>query len=557
MAEFPVVIGLNRTQDASVCLARGSSLISIQKERYTRKKHHWGRIGDLPLYADRIPGLTERVDAVVECYSSDPEIMNFDEYQKEVTAVLAPAADVPRIRISHHLAHLYATYPFSPFDHTAVMIIDCAGSYLKDIIEDYPARPGQNPSDVEISSFYLCGPEEYRCVAKRSWNMDWSRPRGLGAFYFLLSRKLFGGEGSEGKVMGLAPYGNPDALGLPPLAVADGDVVIPQEWTDLFDHSLEYGHFTEGGSGSFQDSADLAAAGQRAFEDALLEVAGWLHEITGADNLCFAGGTALNCVANSRLLRETPFTEVFVSPFPHDGGTAVGCALFGLEQFAPLGAMPMVHDFLGPVPDAAQLEAALHDAAREADVLLERPADLLGRMVDLFCEGAVVGLYQGGSELGPRALGHRSLLADARNGKVRDWINSGIKGREWFRPLAPVTTLERAGENFSLDAPVPFMQFTVDVREERRESIPAVVHVDGTARLQTVTKDEDGFLHSLITAFADRTGIPVLLNTSLNGPGEPIVETVQEALDFFRSSPMDAFAAPPFLLRKQQRPERK
>jgi carbamoyltransferase len=552
MADFPVVIGLNRTQDASVCLARGLSLLSIQKERFTRQKHHWGRIGDIGLYAERIPELKGSVDAVVECYASDPEVRKLDDYQQELTDTLGLGPDVPRIQISHHLSHLYATFPFSPYERAAVMIIDCAGSYLADITEDYPARPGHDATHMEISSFYVCGPEGYECVEKYAWDMDWSRPKGLGAFYFLLSRTLFGGEGNEGKVMGLAPYGDPDALGLPPLKVTDGEVEIPQAWTDTFEQGLRFGHFVKDGAGSFEDSAHLAAAGQQVFEEALLEVARWLHRTTGVENLCFAGGTALNCVANSRLLNETPYENVFISPFPHDGGTALGCALYGIEQLSALESMPLVDDYMGPEPDDALVRAAFEQAAAAEDVVLERPDDLTGRLVDLFCDGAVVGLYRGRSELGPRALGNRSLLADPRDEKVRDWINSQIKGREWFRPLAPVTTVERAAEYFGLKVPVPFMQFTADVLEERRAAVPAVVHVDGTARLQTVAKEENSFLHGLITSFAERTGVPVLLNTSLNGPGEPIVETVHEALHFFLSSPMDALAAPPYLLRKQK-----
>jgi len=552
VAEWPTVIGINRTQDASVCLAREHSLVSIQKERLTRRKHHWGRLGDLALYTERIPALREPADLIVECYSSDPEIANMPEYQRELSDVLPASRNARRLQISHHLSHLYATFPFAPFRPAAVLIIDCAGSHLRDVTEAFPDRSEAAPDHVETSSLYRRGPEGYECLDKQSWSMDWSEPQGLGAFYFLLSRTLFGGEGNEGKVMGLAPYGNPAKLGLPPLNAGGGAVRIPPEWNEVFRHFERYGHFVPGGTGDFADSADLAAAGQLAFEEALLSTARWAHEVTGSTTLCFAGGTALNCVANSRLLAETPFTEVFVSPFPHDGGTAVGCALYGLDQLGAFESMPLVHDFLGPTPDIAVLDLA-PDAP---DLLLEMPDDLPAHLAGLLGEGAVVGLFQGGSELGPRALGNRSLLADPRDDQVRDWINEHIKGRESFRPLAPVALLDRIADYFTPAMAVPFMQFTVEVRPEQRASVPAVTHVDGTARLQTVTADENPFLYAVIAAFAHRTGVPILLNTSLNGPGEPIVETVREAVAFFRGSPMDALAVPPFLLRKRTPPRR-
>jgi carbamoyltransferase len=188
------------------------------------------------------------------------------------------------------------------------------------------------------------------------------------------------------------------------------------------------------------------------------------------------------------------------------------------------------------------------------DLLVTKPADIAAAIVDLLVAGKVIGLYQDRSEFGPRALGHRSILADARSGAMRDWINAKVKKREWFRPLAPIVLLEHAGRYFDIRRPSPFMQFAAPVQPQMASVIPAVTHVDCTARLQTVAQDDDPLLRAILEQFAQRTGVPVLLNTSYNGKDEPIVETPDEALATFRASPMHALAMPPYLVRKRVEP---
>jgi carbamoyltransferase len=547
----PTILGINRTQDASICLINSSlEICSIQKERLTRKKHHWGKVGDLrDWYAKRIPLLRDPIDLVVECYSSDPEIENIAAYDDEVQEVVRFRNEPRKLRISHHLAHLYATYFLSDFDESAVMIIDCAGSPARDFVESFPSQSRIPPNHVEVSSFYKSDRNSINCLTKQTWDFDWENPVGLGCFYFYLTRAVFPGEGNEGKLMGLAPYGNPAALDLPPLIVDRHKVFIPNEWLALFNQKDRFRFFVDG-SGSFEDCANLAATGQRYFEDALLKVAEWLHEATGAENLCFAGGTALNCVANGRLLRESPFRNVFVPPSPHDGGTALGCAIYGfLNQSRDGGSFRWVSDFLGPeTEDLVTQEQVLRN---DPDLVVERPENLIERAVDLIVSDQVVALFQGKSELGPRALGHRSILADPRKASTRAWINEHVKGRELFRPLAPTVLLEAASRFFQIDRPTPFMQFAANVRAEYRSVIPAVTHVDGSARLQTITSTEDPFFYDLIKAFETRTGIGVILNTSLNGRGEPIVETCVEAVACFKKTALDALIVPPLLALKK------
>jgi carbamoyltransferase len=392
------------------------------------------------------------------------------------------------------------------------------------------------------------------CLGKQLWDRDDTRLVGLGMFYFLLTQTMFPGEGNEGKVMGLAPHGDPHALQLPPLTVESGQVSIPAPWRELL---RERDRFRYGQPGAdFADCANLAAAGQRAFEDAVLEVARWLHAQTRLDSLCFAGGTALNCSANERLLRETPFRQVFIPPAPSDAGTALGCALYGLTEVAGQScAYRWSHDYLGPPPQRLEIEAALLDRDDLVIEFLPVLDALCARMLDLLGSGRVLALYQGASEFGPRALGHRSILADPRLALMRDWINARVKQREWFRPLAPVVLEEHAADWFDLPGPSSFMQFAAPVLPHKAAQVQAITHVDGTARLQTVGLDDDPLLRRLLQGFARRTGVPVLLNTSFNGKDEPIVETPQEAIASFRRMPLHALAMPPFLVTKRSAPE--
>jgi carbamoyltransferase len=551
----PLVVGINRTQDASIAVARGRSYVaSLQKERLTRRKHHWGRLGDVPsLYVPALPDLAGPVDLVVECWSSDAEVEHADAYHRELAASLSlrPGAEITSV--SHHLAHLYSAFFPSPFDAAAVMVIDAQGSRVDDVTERFPGLIAARPGELEVASFYGCARDgEIRCFGKQLWDGDWEHPAGLGCFYYLLTRLVFPGEGNEGKMMGLAPFGRPGSLGLPELTVDEYRVSIPDEWLKAFAERDRYTYFQDG-NGSFDDCANLAAEGQRAFETALLQVAAWLHERTGSGNLCFAGGTALNCSANGRLIRESRYREVFIPPSPHDGGTALGCALYGLDQLgSPIG-FRWVNDFLGPDPDPAAIDAAVRAAS--PDLVVDRPDDLIERMVDLLAQGRVVGLHQGRSESGPRALGNRSIIADARHPGMQDFINAHVKGREWFRPLAPLVLSEHAAEIFDVDRPAPFMQYAADVRPGYRPTLPAITHVDGTARLQTVDADNTPFLHALLSAFAARTGVPVLLNTSLNGKGDPLVETPQDSLKVLTGTSMHALAMPPYLIRKSVEPD--
>ncbi len=548
------VVGINRTQDGSIAVTHGGSTMwSLQKERVSRRKHHWGRLGDVAdRYVPRLPQLREPVDLVVECYSSDTEIEHLDAYRVELREALDLRPDAQTVLVSHHLVHLYSAFFPSPYDSAAVMVVDAQGSWARDFTEAYDAPSGDL---LEIASFYRCDRATGRVelLAKQLWDGDWARPSGLGCFYSLLTKMIWPtGEGNEGKVMGLAPFGDPDVHALPDLEVRGHEVHIPDEWLKAFEERDRYRFFVDG-TGSFADCADLAASGQRAFERAVLQLSRWLHEQTGEQYLCFAGGTALNCSANGELLRASPFADLFIPPSPHDGGTAVGCALYGL--LACLGRTSefrWTNDYLGPDPVPAEIDAAA--AELPDDLVVERPDDLVGALVDLLAQGRVVALHQGRSESGPRALGNRTIMGDPRIAEMQDYINYRVKGREWFRPLAPLVLAEHAERIFDVDRPAPFMQYAADVRPEFRPQYPGITHVDGTARLQTVEPVNSPLLHALLTAWYERTGSPVLINTSLNGPGDPLTESPQDSLATLQGTGMHALALPPYLVRKREEP---
>lgn len=430
------------------------------------------------------------------------------------------------------------------------MVIDSVGSPARDFTENWHGSKTDNL--FEVASYYIAKDKKLECISKQLWNGDKKKPVGLGQFYHLLTQCLFPGEGHEGKVMGLAPFGNPDTVRLPPLIVKEGEVYHPEEWINIFNNSTQYRFFIDG-SGYFQNCADLAAIGQKVFEDALLQVATWLQKKTGMKALCYAGGCALNCVANGFLLQKSSFDDVFVPAAPHDGGTSLGCAIYGLIDHLNYPCeFKWETDYLGPTRHTDPVSKLI---SKYDDLILERPSNLTQQVITLIEQGNILALFQGGSEFGPRALGNRSILADPRYSVMSTWVNQSIKGREWFRPVAPLVIEEDVSVIFETDRPSPFMQFAVPVRKEYHRLIPAGTHFDGTARLQTVSKKDNPFLYSLLNEFKVRTGIGVLLNTSFNGRGETIVETIEEAIECFRKTTLHSLIMPPYIIGKREAPK--
>jgi carbamoyltransferase len=287
---------------------------------------------------------------------------------------------------------------------------------------------------------------------------------------------------------------------------------------------------------------DIAHSGQKTVEEIMVRMANHVQRETGSKNLCVAGGVGLNCVANWRMLRESPFERIFIQPAAGDSGGALGTAFYIYNSVLKHErSFVMNHGYWGPCFTDEEVIGVLERSGAKYRVV-EREEELLEATAELIDRGQVVGWFQGRLEFGPRALGARSLLADARNPKMKDIINAKVKFREAFRPFAPSILKERAHEYFDMPAGMdaPFMLLVPEVRQERRSEIPAVTHADGTGRVQTVTEEDNGRYYRLIKAFERRTGVPVVINTSFNVRGEPIVCTPQDAYDTFVKTGIDA-----------------
>jgi carbamoyltransferase len=378
-------------------------------------------------------------------------------------------------------------------------------------------------------------------------------PHSLGILYERLTDYLgFLHSSDEFKVMALASYGEPRYL------EAFNEILQVGEegnYTVNYPLNLEerLGPARQKSDPLEQRHYDIASSLQTALENAVLKISEWLHAATGSDNLCMAGGVALNCVMNSRLRDRGPFKNIWVQPASGDAGTALGAALWvDLVERNMIGEniereYQMDHVFLGPQYSEAEIETFLHQAM----IPYRRLNNLYEEVAEMLEQGMVVAWFQDRMEFGPRALGSRSLLASPIPQDMKDRLNY-IKSREDFRPVAPVVLEEEAPYWFKDVGVSPYMLFVYDVFEEQAGKIPTARHVDGTARVQTIRRDQNPAYYDLVNAFYKRTGVPILINTSLNILGEPIVCTPQGAVECFWISPIDALVMGPFLIVKPE-----
>ena len=424
------------------------------------------------------------------------------------------------IYLDHHLCHAASSFLVSPFDRAAVLVVDGASE--------------------SHTAMLAVGEESQIRVLKRI-----DLPHSLGQFYAAMTAFLgFRPDHDEYIVMGLAAHGEPryaDSLRAHILRlIPDGAFELNTRLLDF--HLARVGIFPPQLHGLFgpsrfpegeitQRHRDVAASVQAVLEEAMLHLARYLKRITNADDLCLAGGVAYNCAANSRLRREAGFRRVYVQPAAGDAGTALGAALwFSSRADARARCGVMTHAYLGPAFSEAECRQAAEQAGLDAEAL---PEDrLCDRVAVELARGRLVFWFQGRMEWGPRALGNRSLLADPRREAMRALINAKVKLRDLFRPFAPSILEERAAEYFDVSAPSPFMLFTSSVHPFLKGVVPAVVHVDGTARIQTVDRDSNPRFRKLLEAFDRQTGVPMLLNTSFN-VHEPIVCTPEDAVSCF------------------------
>jgi carbamoyltransferase len=569
------ILGINAyDHDVSACLLRdGEIAYAIAKERITRRKHAAGFFKEAVDYVLAAEGITlDDVDLVVRnCYVLPvdeletrllsigvPEIMDERERQQAHNHPLHLARSNKVLTISHHLAHAYSAFAMCPFDKGVIMVVDGVGNYASDVAEPGQLTENVNPLARESESYYAFDGSRLETL-KKIWleptrgmlSDEFYFMAGLGALYSRVSSYIFADWNKCGEVMGLAPYGRPDAA-KPLVAMQNGDLTVPA-WDADFDKPW----FVERdldweASPSMKHWEDLAWRVQDDAEKVLLARAKWLREKTGAKNLCMAGGVALNCVANGRIAREAGFENVWIQPAAGDDGTAIGCAYYGhLAVQKQPRTYVMDHAFTGVTYSEERLRADMGRPMVRIQATGRKSDDIFAETAQLLADGNVIGWLQGRSEFGPRALGNRSILADPRTAEMKTKLNKQVKHRQAFRPFAPVVLAERAHEIFEDHRDSPFMLLAEAVRPEWRDRIPAVVHVDGTARVQTIREDQNAPLYRLIKAFDKLTGVPVLLNTSFNVKGEPIVETPADAIHCFLTTGIDCLVLHDTVMKKK------
>jgi carbamoyltransferase len=562
------ILGLaTMTESAAVLMHDGRVVAAAEEERFSRVKHDGGfpyRAVDFALASQRLSlgdvdhvavywnpyKLGHRARYMTETLLTDAGL--FAEKLRRAFTVWKGAGaedsgwgslfrtrqnlgrrfgDAPR-RIhflDHHACHMASCFYPSSFPDAAILVMDGAGEAA---CTTWGAGRGTHLDKLDE-----------HCL-----------PHSLGHYYAAITGYLgFKMLDGEYKLMGLSPYGDPSGArwirqhflrdagggryGLD-TRVLDYHRALrgrfDGEFAKHFGPPREHSETAE-----FNERhRDIAASAQRAFEEVVLAMAGELQRRTGARRLAVAGGCGLNCTANGKILLSGIFDEIYVPPVPHDAGGALGAAMLLYTQLTGRRPEPVAHAQFGPAYGTAEVEAAL---ARRSDVGAERldEDEIASRAAAALAKGAVLAWMQGPMEYGPRALGNRSFLADPRSDSIRDTINEKIKKRELFRPFAPSVKAEKASAYFRISQPSPFMTIIVPVREDKREVIPAVTHVDGTARPQTVERAVNPRYWKLLDRFEALTGVPVLLNTSFNIQ-EPIVCTPDDALATFAGSGVDA-----------------
>jgi carbamoyltransferase len=576
-----VVLGINLSHDEScAAVVDGRVVAAVENERLSRLKHNEGRC-DFGRHAPLASILYCCREAGVEPREVELFVVN-SVLRGARDALRGQLLGIPSERIAdlgvpgHHLAHAYSAFHCSPFRRAAVLVLDTNGGYEYRPAARDRALPWRDaPLRQENYSVYLGEGSSLRTVHK-----DWLSPgeAGPGQLYMLYSAALqltprergyFGRDcalAAGGKLMGYAAWDRgvtPAPALLPPtgphLAARARDIVSRFRELGLVERLVDGAAALDGAwahqlqrlaplkrrEGSLRERRWISLAGeaQRLLEDAVLRAAELARERTGAPALCLAGGTALNITACSKILERGLFRDVFIQPAAHDAGNAVGAALYGYHELLGGRRTPYkgrrFSAFTGRRYGRREVEEALW-RARELGPFHAVPVDDTAQAESaarLLARGAVVAVCKGRSEFGPRALGHRSLLASAASRGVVARLNA-LKGREWYRPVAPVVLEEELPGWFDARfSAAPYMNLAARARERTRRLAPAVVHADGSSRVQTVGARDDRFLRLLLRRYARRTGVPILVNTSFNFGGEPIVETPLDALGAFLRAP--------------------
>ncbi|PCJ83880.1 MAG: carbamoyltransferase [Flavobacteriales bacterium] len=571
------ILGINAFHgDASACLLKDGKIVNAIEEERIRRLKHWAGfpseainfclqdagisikdIDHIAISRDPSANFIKKISHSVKNMVKISSIYNRLMNSRKIVSVKSLVAKEFHVKenelkatfhnIEHHRAHMASAFFASPFEEAAVLSIDGFGDF-----SSVMAGTGRaNKMEVTGNVIY---------------------PHSLGVFYTTFTQYLsFMNYGDEYKMMGLAAYGKPSLVDEVRNVIHltdDGFFKLnekyfrhPKEgvkmvWENgvpeidiLYSNYLieKFGPARQKHEELTDYHKDLAASVQKVCEDVIMHILNHLHKKTGMKNLCIAGGVAQNSVANGKIIQNTPFEELYIPSAGHDAGTSIGAALFVYNQTLGMPRMePMYFAGLGSKYDNDEIKEFLADknlnySYHEDDNLFDMVTDCL------INQSGVVGWFQGRAEFGPRALGHRSILVDPRRTDASDLLNLKIKKRESFRPFAPSILKEYVREYFEQADDVPFMEKVFAIKSEKRANIPAVTHVDGTGRLQTVHKEYNEKYHRLISCFHEKTGVPILLNTSFN-ENEPIVNSPQEALDCFLRTKMDMLVLENFVV---------
>ena len=529
-----VLIG---NHDAAAALIRDGELVAAaEEERFIRIKHAFGR---LPEQAIRYCLKQENITLKnIECISFPGKTYyNFSQILKNFFDLRF--GYIPSIKlINHHLAHSAASYYSWKNEPAIILIMDYSGDNIST-----SASIGYNGKIKNIFKIM--------------------KPNSLGLFYSMITQYLgFEKDEDEYKIMGLSSYGNCNSLsfkniiskkddiysinldyinnnikkGMPSPSIQQRiykDILRLKEMRRLPDEKIKKYHF------------DIAASAQKTLEDIVLHIIDNLVKKTGIRNICLGGGVALNCLLNQKIRESGLIDQIFLPPHTSDAGLSIGCAyLLCIENGIIL--KPFEHCFIGPEYKDKDILTII----KNCNIAYSKPYNIQNQVAKDLVKGKIIGWFQGKMEFGPRALGNRSIIADCRNNEIKDKINKYIKYRESFRPFAPSVLEEKADEYFDNVIKSPYMTMTFNVREDKKSLLKAVTHVDGTARIQTVDKKTNYKFYNLINQFYKLTGIPVILNTSLNIKGQPIACTPRDAIEIFFSTGLDSLALGSYYLSK-------
>jgi carbamoyltransferase len=546
-------ISCNIHESSAALVKNGMLIAAAEEERFTRKKHDsrfpvlaiayclreagisMQELSYAGFYWQPWRGLLKRLWWLVRYFPASLQTFHGGKPWRGSIATLLSHLAVPfRLWhrgfrgkfyfVDHHLAHAASAFFVSPYESAAILTVDLCGEDCTTLL----ARGGGSQIRP-IRRFYL--------------------PNSLGIFYAALTQFLgYEANADEYKVMGLASYGRPrfaDSVATM-VRFENGQLLNDNSWFAFHTGSAncysqrfveEFGASCRGDDHVDREPyRDLAASGQKVLENVLLELATWSRNETGEDNLCMAGGVALNAVANGHILDRQIFRNIWIQPAASDAGCSLGVPFYIWHEL--LGnprRFVMEHAYWGPEYAEAEMQQAIQSHGLKS----RRVDDVERQTARLLSEGQVIGWYQGRMEWGPRALGNRSILADPRRAEMKDVINRKIKFREPYRPFAPSVLEEDVEDYFHFSGVSPYMTFVCRVRDEKKDQLPAVTHVDGTARIQTVSRRHNPRFWTLINEFKTLTGLPMVLNTSFNVKGEPIVCTPDDAVRCFMKTDID------------------